>query len=67
MVCEMALTSYLLTTTAFSAMKESDNTPAGQPTEQTGDNILTLFDYLVSRTLVLSRSKNFVKRLVRLI
>lgn len=44
MVCQMELTSHLLTAAAFGTMKESEYTLAEQLISQTGDNTLTLFD-----------------------
>lgn len=44
MVCQMELTSHLLTAAAFDTMKNSENELAEQLIEQTGDNILTLRD-----------------------
>ena len=44
MVCQMELTSHLLTTAAFGTMKNSENELAEQLIEQTGDNTLTLMD-----------------------
>ncbi len=44
MVCQMELTSHLLTAAAFGTMKNSENELAGQLIEQTGDNTLTLMD-----------------------
>ncbi|SQI41026.1 Insertion element 4 transposase N-terminal [Leminorella richardii] len=44
MVCQMELTSHLLTAAAFGTMKESENVLAEQLIEQTGDNTLTLLD-----------------------
>lgn len=41
MVCQMELTSHLLTAAAFGTMKNSENE---QLIEQTGDNTLTLMD-----------------------
>ncbi len=42
MVCQMELTSHLLTAAAFGTMKNSENELAEQLIEQTGDNTLTL-------------------------
>ena len=44
MVCQMELTSHLLTAAAFGTMKNSENELAEQLIEQTGDNTLTLMD-----------------------
>ncbi|EHZ3054274.1 IS4 family transposase, partial [Salmonella enterica subsp. enterica] len=44
MVCQMELTSHLLTAAAFGTMKESEYTLAEQLIAQTGDNTLTLLD-----------------------
>ena len=44
MVCQMELTSHLLTAAAFGTMKDSECTLAEQLTEQTADNSLTLLD-----------------------
>lgn len=44
MVCQMELTSHLLTAAAFGTMKESEYTLAEQLINQTGDNTLTLLD-----------------------
>lgn len=44
MVCQMELTSHLLTAAAFDTMKNSENELAEQLIEQTGDNTLTLMD-----------------------
>ena len=44
MVCQMELTSHLLTAAAFGTMKESEYTLAEQLIGQTGDNTLTLLD-----------------------
>lgn len=44
MVCQMELTSHLLTAAAFGTMKESEYTLAEKLIEQTGDNTLTLLD-----------------------
>ncbi|WP_434523941.1 IS4 family transposase [Photorhabdus asymbiotica] len=44
MVCQMELTSHLLTAAAFGTMKESEYTLAEQLIDQTGDYTLTLFD-----------------------
>ncbi|MCI4187948.1 IS4 family transposase [Dickeya dianthicola] len=44
MVCQMELTSHLLTAAAFGTMKESEYTLAEHLIAQTGDNTLTLFD-----------------------
>lgn len=44
MVCQMELTSHLLTAAAFGTMKNSENELAGQLIEPTGDNTLTLMD-----------------------
>ncbi|PKX81392.1 transposase [Pectobacterium peruviense] len=44
MVCQMELTSHLLTAAAFGTMKESECTLAEQLISQTGDNTLTLLD-----------------------
>lgn len=44
MVCQMELTSHLLTAAAFGTMKESVYTLAEQLIAQTGDNTLTLLD-----------------------
>ncbi len=44
MVCQMELTSHLLTAAAFGTMKESEYTLAERLIAQTGDNTLTLFD-----------------------
>lgn len=44
MVCQMELTSHLLTTAAYGTMKNSENELAEQLIEQTGDNTLTLMD-----------------------
>ncbi|MGP3715626.1 IS4 family transposase, partial [Yersinia enterocolitica] len=44
MVCQMELTSHLLTAAAFGTMKESEYTLAEQLIDQTADNTLTLMD-----------------------
>ncbi len=44
MVCQMELTSHLLTAAAFGTMKDSEYTLAEKLIEQTGDNTLTLLD-----------------------
>ena len=44
MVCQMELTSHLLTAAAFGTMKNSETELAEQLIEQTGDNTLTLMD-----------------------
>ncbi len=44
MVCQMELTSHLLTAAAFGTMKNSENELAEQLIEQTGDNTRTLMD-----------------------
>lgn len=44
MVCQMELTSHLLTAAAFGTMKDSEYTLAEQLIEQTSDNSLTLLD-----------------------
>ena len=44
MVCQMELTSHLLTAAAFGTMQNSENELAEQLIEQTGDNTLTLMD-----------------------
>jgi len=44
MVCQMELTSHLLTAAAFGTMKESEYTLAEQLINQTRDNTLTLLD-----------------------
>ena len=44
MVCQMELTSHLLTAAAFGTMKESEYSLAEQLISQTGDNTLTLMD-----------------------
>lgn len=44
MVCQMELTSHLLTAAAFGTMKNSENELAEQLIGQTGDNTLTLMD-----------------------
>jgi putative transposase len=44
MVCQMELTSHLLTAAAFGTMKESEYTLAEQLIGQTADNTLTLLD-----------------------
>lgn len=44
MVCQMELTSHLLTAAAFGTMKESEYTLAEQLINLTGDNTLTLLD-----------------------
>lgn len=44
MVCQMELTSHLLTAAAFGTMKDSEYTLVEQLISQTGDNTLTLLD-----------------------
>lgn len=44
MVCQMELTSHLLTAAVFGTMKKSEYTLAEQLIEQTADNTLTLLD-----------------------
>lgn len=44
MVCQMELTSHLLTAAAFGTMKDSEYTLAEQLIAQTADNSLTLLD-----------------------
>lgn len=44
MVCQMELTSHLLTAAAFGTMKKSEYSLAEQLISQTGDNTLALMD-----------------------
>lgn len=51
MVCQMELTSHLLTAMAFGMMSNSENELAERHIEQTGDNTLTLIPVPMPRLL----------------
>ena len=51
MVCQMELTSHLLTAMAFGMMSNSENELAERHIEQTGDNTLTLIPVPMPRVL----------------